>query len=113
MAGLVKPKCLRFSPTDDEVIRLFLEPEINGEARDNTCLIEDLDVYENHPDLLNHLPSDYFHKGEYWYFVPRKQKGSNLIKQTVGTGKKNGRWVHEKKIQIKEEGCIYCFRDLN
>ncbi|VVA93085.1 unnamed protein product [Arabis nemorensis] len=98
------PPCVRFSPKDNELIRVFLEPWINNVAIDK-CLITNVDIYTHHPDLLAHIPSGYFPQGEYWYFVLRTLKGaSNKIKRTVGMGNKNGRWVHGRSTTISEGG---------
>uniref|UniRef100_N1R0H2 NAC domain-containing protein 29 n=1 Tax=Aegilops tauschii TaxID=37682 RepID=N1R0H2_AEGTA len=87
------PPGFRFMPTEDEMIRYYLLPKLQGRAYvPNNAIIED-SVYQCHPDGLTSKYMDRGQAGRSFYFLsPRERKYKNGVRPRRDTKDRLGRW---------------------
>uniref|UniRef100_A0A8R7QVU2 NAC domain-containing protein n=1 Tax=Triticum urartu TaxID=4572 RepID=A0A8R7QVU2_TRIUA len=87
------PPGFRFMPTEDEMIRYYLLPKLQGRAYvPNNAIIEDT-VYQCHPDGLTSKYMDRGQAGRSFYFLsPRERKYKNGARPRRDTKDRLGRW---------------------
>ncbi|XP_044955213.1 NAC domain-containing protein 71-like [Hordeum vulgare subsp. vulgare] len=115
----IPPPGFRFKPSDEELIRYYLLPKLQGrEYVPNRAIIEH-NVYQCHPDQLT---GQYMDRGEgksFYFLSPRVRRYDNGDRPRRDTDDGRGRWkvstgkTEKEEKKLAGDGTTYCFSVLN